>query len=82
MNDIDILQKQVKDLTNRVEKLEAQFTWNSNLDSDFNYIKAHPWDESPFEWTNYTNDIMFPDTSVSKKPENSTWKFTVDPAEY
>lgn len=61
--DIDILKKQVKDLTDRVDKLEAQFTFNLNLDSDFNYIKEHQWDESPFEWTNYTQD-----TSVSKRP--------------
>lgn len=79
MNDIDILQKQVKDLTNRVEKLEAQFTWPTNLDSDFNYIKDHPWEQAPYQWM---EEVMFPDTSVSKKPENPTWKFTVDPAEY
>lgn len=70
MNDIEILKKQVKDLTDRVEKLEiliskleSQIIWNSNLDSDFIYIKDHPWDESPFEWINNTQD-----TSVSKRP--------------
>ena len=79
MNDIDILQKQVKDLQDRVEKLEAQFTFPTSLSSDWNYVKDHPWEQAPYQWM---EDVMFPDTSVSKKPENSTWKFTVDPAEY
>lgn len=65
MNDIDILQKQIKDLTERVEKLEAQFTWPTNLDSDFNYIKDHPWEQAPYQWA---EEVMFPDTSLSKRP--------------
>lgn len=76
MNDIDILQKQIKDLTDRVEKLEAQFSWPTSLSSDWNYVKENPWLNEPI--------IMWKDddTALSKKPENSTWKFTVDPAEY
>lgn len=69
MNDIDILQKQVKDLTDRVEKLESQFSWPTSLSSDWTYVKENPW-------------LDYTDTALSKKPENATWKFTVDPAEY
>lgn len=64
---IDILQKQVKELTDRVEKLEAQFTWPTSLSSDWNYVKDHPW-------------LDYNDTSLSKRPNNyvryedlSTW---------
>lgn len=67
MNDIDILQKQVKDLTDRVENLEAQFSWPTSLSSDWTYIKENPW-------------LDYNDTSLSKRPDNyvryedlSTW---------
>lgn len=82
--DIDILKKQVKDLTDRVEKLEAQFTWPCSLSSDWNYVKENPWDERPFELTKeqiteYLNKdaVVMPwnkgrnkDTSLSKRPDN------------
>lgn len=58
----DILQKQV---TDRVEKLEAQFSWPTSLSSDWNYVKENPW-------------IDYNDTSLSKRPENSTWKATYE----
>lgn len=54
--DIDILQKQIKDLTERVEKLEAQFTFPTSLSSDWNYVKENPWLDSK-------------DTSLSKRPQ-------------
>lgn len=71
MTDIEIIRHELDDIKERLDKLEQQYTWPTNLDSDFNYIKDHPWDESPFQWmnVNWSND-----TSLSKRPGNSTWK--------
>lgn len=69
---IDLLQKEVKDLTDRVEKLEAQFTWPTSLSSDWTYVKENPWNDEPI--------IMWKDddTALSKKSENATWKATYE----
>lgn len=62
MTDIEIIRRELDDVKERLDKLEAQFSWPTSLSSDWNYVKDHQWDESPFEWTNYIQD-----TSVSKK---------------
>lgn len=71
--DIDILKKQVSDLIalterlqDKVEKLEAQFTFPTSLSSDWNYIKENPW---PFTTNEQAIEYLRKhDTSVSKRP--------------
>lgn len=69
MTDIEIIRRELDDVKERLEKLEAQFSWPCSLSSDWTYVKENPW-------------LDYTDTALSKKPENATWKFTVDPAEY
>ena len=49
MTDIEIIRRELDDVKERLDKLEAQFSWPTSLSSDWNYVKDHQWDESPFE---------------------------------
>ena len=92
MTDIEIIRRELDDVKERLDKLEAQFSWPTSLSSDWTYVKDHQWDERPLEWTKeqiteYLNKdaVVMPwnkdrnkDTSLSKRPDNSTWKATYE----
>lgn len=65
MTDIEIIRHELDDIKDRLDKLEAQFSWPTSLSSDWTYVKENPW-------------LDYNDTSLSKRPDNSTWKATYE----
>lgn len=67
MTDIEIIRRELDDVKERLDKLEAQFSWPTSLSADWTYVKENPW-------------LDYNDTSLSKRPDNyvryedlSTW---------
>lgn len=57
MTDIEIIRRELDDVKERLDKLEAQFSWPTSLSSDWNYVKDNSW-------------LDFNDTSLSNRPDN------------
>lgn len=43
MTDIEIIRRELDDVKERLDKLEAQFSWPTSLSSDWIYVKDNPW---------------------------------------